>query len=98
MKIANSQVKITGWVPAIGLALGLFILVNSTPALAVDCTVAAVGALNTNGVKIASAAVVAAAGKNPAYCDVKGSVATDGDGAGPNTAGFEVMLPTNWNG
>src|SRR6202047_4458224 len=41
---------------------------------------------------------VAAAAPNPQYCDVKGSVATSGEGAGSNSAGFEAMLPANWNG
>ena len=27
-----------------------------------------------------------------------GQIATDGDGAGPNSAGFEAKLPANWNG
>src|SRR5260370_33495621 len=47
---------------------------------------------------ITSATDVAAAAPNPQYCDVKGSVATNGEGAGPNSAGFESMLPANWNG
>jgi Tannase and feruloyl esterase len=33
----------------------------------------------------------------PDYCDVKGSISTDGEGVGPNSAGFEVMLPSKWN-
>jgi hypothetical protein len=45
---------------------------------------------------IASATDVPAAAPNPQYCNVKGSVATSGDGAGPNSAGFEAMLPANW--
>ena len=44
-----------------------------------------------------SAQDVAVDAANPQYCDVKGSVATDKEGAGPSTAGFEVMLPANWN-
>ena len=46
---------------------------------------------------IASATVVPAAAPNPEYCDVKGCVATSGEGAEPGSANFEIMLPANWN-
>jgi feruloyl esterase len=47
---------------------------------------------------VTSATIVSAAAPNPAYCEVKGSVATTGDGAEPGSANFEVILPQNWNG
>src|SRR5258708_35524107 len=47
---------------------------------------------------ITSATDVPAAPPNPEYCDVKGAVATSGEGAGPNSAGFEARLPANWDG
>jgi len=47
---------------------------------------------------ITSATDVPAAPPNPEYCDVKGAVATSGEGAGSNSAGFESKLPANWNG
>jgi hypothetical protein len=34
----------------------------------------------------------------PAHCDIKGMLATDGEGAGRGSAGFEVKLPETWNG
>ena len=65
---------------------------------AADCTADALSALKVDKVTITSAALVAAAPPKQAYCDVKGAVATDGEGAGPNSAAFELLLPENWNG
>jgi len=63
-----------------------------------DCSVAALSTFGIPNVTITSANDVPAAAPNPQYCDVKGLVATNGEGAGPNSAGFESMLPANWNG
>jgi feruloyl esterase len=73
-------------------------VIATIPASASNCTVAALTALNVPNVTITSATDVAAAPPQPEYCDVKGSVATSGFGAGPGSAGFESKLPTNWNG
>ena len=73
-------------------------VIGIAPAWATDCAVPALSALGVANMTIASAADVAAAAPNPQYCDVKGSVVTSGDGVGPNSAGFEAMLPANWNG
>jgi feruloyl esterase len=62
-----------------------------------DCSAASLNALNIPNMTIASATVVSAAPPNPEYCDVKGSLATSGEGAEPGSANFEVMLPANWN-
>jgi feruloyl esterase len=81
-----------------GLA-ALFLAVSANlPAAAADCTSAAIGALGVANMTITSATVVPAAAPNPEYCDVKGSVATSGEGAEAGSANFEVMLPANWNG
>jgi len=69
---------------------------TNVPAQA-DCSTAALSALKVPNLTIASATVVPAAAPNPEYCDVKGSVATSGEGAEPGSANFEVMLPANWN-
>lgn len=45
--------------------------------------------------------VVPAAGENPAYCDVTGTLVTGNQsdlGPGYGTAQFELRLPANWNG
>src|SRR6185436_18523075 len=34
----------------------------------------------------------------PEYCDVTGTVATEGEGAGPGSVRFATRLPANWNG
>lgn len=57
------------------------------------CTVEALSALHVPKMTVASATDVPASGQLPAFCDVKGSVETEG-----NSAGFEVRLPANWNG
>src|SRR5258707_8508859 len=64
---------------------------------AANCNTAALTALGVPNMTIASATDVPSAAPNPEYCDVKGSVATSGEGADPSSANFEVMLPTNWN-
>src|SRR6202790_3709102 len=86
---------------------GVFILLAGLAAIlcgavaeaasAMDCKVAALAALGVPNMTITSATDVAAAAPNPEYCDVKGSVATSGEGAEPGSANFEVMLPINWN-
>jgi feruloyl esterase len=86
----------TALVPSIGL---LFCSVIGAPqASATDCSVAALSALGIPNMTITSANDVLAAASNPQYCDVKGSVATSGEGAGPNSAHFEATLPASWNG
>lgn len=62
------------------------------------CAADALNALKVPNLTIASATEVAAGGPFPAHCDIKGLVATDGDGAGPNVAGYEIKLPETWNG
>jgi feruloyl esterase len=71
---------------------------SSGVASATDCSVAALQALNVAKVTFTAAKTVAAAPPKQAFCDVRGSVATDGEGAGPNSAGFALMLPASWNG
>lgn len=86
----------------LGLICGLGAAAGCTDAgpatAATECSVDALTALDIPRVTIASAELVPAAPPKQEYCDVTGSVATDGEGAGPNSAGFEVMLPTHWNG
>ena len=95
------RVEIPGGFHSFVLRLGLAMLLcaafTNVPAWA-DCNVPWLTALNIPNMTIASTAIVSAAPPNPAYCDVKGSVATTGDGADPGSANFEFMLPQNWNG
>ena len=65
---------------------------------ATTCTSDALSGLKVPNFTVASATATEANGPFPAYCDVKGSVATDGEGAGPNSAGVEFKLPEKWNG
>jgi feruloyl esterase len=82
----------------VGPAALLCCAIAAAPASAMDCQVAALAALGVPNMTITTATDVAAAAPNPQYCDVKGSVSTSGEGAGPNSAGFEAKLPANWNG
>jgi feruloyl esterase len=68
------------------------------PAMAADCSVDALNGLNIANLTVTSAKLVPAAEPKQEYCDVRGSVATDGEGAGPNSAAFDLMLPAKWNG
>jgi len=81
----------------IGFAVLLCAGYAHVPMFAAECSASALAALDVPDMTIASATVVPADGPNPEYCDVKGSVATSGEGAEPGSANFEVMLPANWN-
>jgi feruloyl esterase len=83
------------WISVATLFCAAFMTI---PARAADCNAASLTALSVPNMTIASATIVAAASPNPEYCDVKGSVATSGDGAEAGAANFEIKLPANWNG
>ena len=95
------RADIFGWFRSFILRLGLAALLCAAfaniPAFAADCSTSALSALGVSNMTIASATAVPAAEPNPEYCDVKGSVATSGEGAEPGSANFEIMLPANWN-
>lgn len=61
------------------------------------CAVEVLTAFNVPDITITSAVEVPASGADPDYCDVIGSVATDGEGAGPGEAHFHAKLPAAWN-
>src|SRR5258708_650543 len=63
-----------------------------------NCNVAALRGLGIKDLTITSASTVAAANGAPAFCQVSGSVVTNGEGAGPGSAGLQLVLPANWNG
>jgi len=79
------------------VALLIFLALGSVPARAA-CSADALAALKVANMTFTSVAEVAAAAPTPAYCDVKGALATSGEGADPGSANFEIMLPENWNG
>jgi feruloyl esterase len=76
---------------ALGIAGGLSARASES------CSVSALNALKIPHVTIATSKEVAAEGPAPAHCDVMGSVTTNGEGAGPNSANFEIKLPEKWN-
>ena len=62
-----------------------------------ECSVSGLSDI-VKGATIVSASTVAAAGTTPAYCSVVGKLVTTGDGTEPGSAGFDLRLPSNWNG
>ncbi len=87
---------------ACGIAIPMLalsaMLVSTKAAAAIECSLPALQKLNVASMTVTSAKPVPAAPPKQAYCDVKGSVATNGEGAGPGSAGFAITLPANWNG
>ena len=95
------RAELAEWFDVFILRIGLAALLCGalgSVASAAECSASALTALGVSNVTIASATLVPAAPPNPEYCDVKGSVATSGDGSGAGSANFEAMLPANWNG
>ncbi len=88
--LANARIRMA--------VLAAVLITGSSAAAAADCSVQSLQQLNVPRVTITAAKTVAAAPPKQAYCDVQGSVATDGEGAGPNSAGFGLTLPVSWNG
>lgn len=84
-------------VAAVGVAAALCLAAAPARA-ATPCAGDAVTALKVPHAAISSATSVAAAGADPAYCDVLGTLETGGEGAPPGSAKFEVKLPAEWNG
>jgi feruloyl esterase len=97
----NASVKIPGQflslISRVGIA-ALACLAFAYVSAAADCSTSALSALKIPSMTVSSATVVPAVAPNPEYCDVKGSLATSGEGAGAGSANFEIMLPQNWNG
>ena len=83
----------------IGVADLLGCLMVAVPASATQpsCTVAATNAMHVPNLTITMATDVPAANGVPEYCNLIGTVATNGEGGGPGTAGFELEFPATWN-
>ena len=81
-------------------SVAMLVAASLAPAIAfaVDCSPRALNALQIPRLTVTTTTVVPAALPRQEYCGVKGSVATRGEGAGPGSAGFELMLPVHWNG
>lgn len=68
----------------------------SSAGAAPACTAEAIAALHVPNVSVTDARAVAATGKTPAYCDVRGTVVTQGDGVADGLARFEMQAPDAW--
>ena len=60
------------------------------------CDLAALNGLQVADLRVVEAKPVAAAGVNPAYCDVRGTVVTRGGPVGEGLARFAMQLPERW--
>ena len=84
--------------PAAILAVSAFALALPTAAEAsAACAPEAIAGLGIHQFTVVSAEEIAAKEPSQAYCKVEGVVATDGEGAGPNSARLEMRLPEKWN-
>ena len=90
--------RITRGVAATCALTGIALAVPSAAYSAGACSNEAITGLNVPHFTVASATSVAAKDMTPAHCNVEGAVATDGDGAGPNSARLRMELPEKWNG
>ena len=86
----------TAAVKLLVLAAGLVVPAMATANLP-TCTPTFLAGLGVTNVAITSVSDAAAAGANPEYCDVVAALSTNGEGAGPGLASFEVKMPANWN-
>jgi Tannase and feruloyl esterase len=68
----------------------------SSALAAPSCTVDALNALHVPNLTVTEATAIAAAAAAPAYCDAKGTVVTQGEGAPNGSARFAMQLPDNW--
>ncbi len=60
------------------------------------CSVEALNALGVPDLSVTAAKPVAAAGLNPTYCEVSGTVVTRGGGVADGLARFSMQLPDAW--
>src|SRR5260370_41206136 len=82
----------------IGLGAIPAILAVAPAAANTACSLPAVQSLGVTGLTITAATDHPATATLPEYCELRGTVATDGLGAGPNSASIHADLPANWNG
>ena len=68
----------------------------SSALAAPSCTPEALNALHVANVTVTEADPVAATAGAPAYCDMKGTVVTQGEGAPDGSARFAMQLPDTW--
>ena len=68
----------------------------SSALAAPSCTAETLNALHVANVTITDATPVPATAGAPAYCDVKGTVVTQGEGAPNGSARFTMQLPDTW--
>ena len=79
----------------IGVAALLGFLIVAVPASATlpSCTVAATNAMHVPNLTVTTTTDVPAANGVPEYCNLIGTVTTNGEGGGSGTAGFELDSP-----
>jgi feruloyl esterase len=98
MKNRITGLRTSALCPLLGLGMLGGIAAAPSAEAATACSTAALTALNVQNMTITSATDIPFAYGSQAYCRVIGHVRTDGEGAGVNQAGFQIDLPSFWNG
>src|SRR5579863_1537947 len=100
MKLARGEIRsaiVSTSLVALFAAAGSVFSTSDASAAIPGCDVSSLNALGVATLTVSSATDQPAAGLNPEFCDVSGSVTTSGFGAPNGTAQFEMQLPANWN-
>jgi feruloyl esterase len=84
---------------AVGVTLAAVALFGAESARAAlpKCNAATLSAFDVANVTIRSVLDVSASAPNPEYCQIVGTVATNGEGAGLGSALFLLRIPAFWN-
>ena len=90
-----------GWalrisVLGVGVLAGLVLSTSQASAGLPYCSASILSEFAIASVTIVSATDVPAHAQQPEYCLVQGTVATNGEGAGPGSAEFVIKLPDHW--
>jgi feruloyl esterase len=80
----------------VGVLAGLVLPTSRASASLPYCSAPILSGFLIENVTIVSATDVPAHAQQPEYCLVQGTVATNGEGAGPGSAEFVVKLPDHW--
>jgi feruloyl esterase len=96
-RIAGRKVILLSSCMGAALLAGNVMTRPSAAASQPHCNAAFLSNLDVRNVTITSATDVPVATGVPEYCDVVGALVTNGEGAGPGLAHFQIQLPAAWN-
>jgi feruloyl esterase len=81
----------------VGICVSTVFFAAPASATLPNCSVATLSGLHVSNVAVTSATDVPTAGTIPESCNVQGTVVTQGEGAAPGAALFNLRLPATWN-